>query len=70
MTSSWTSVGSASSPVPWLSSLSWPGAHINAIWGLGALVGCCGAFLLLSRAIDVGHSMDPDGAMLSDLEAP
>ena len=46
------------------------GAHINAIWGLGALVGCCAAFLLLSRAIDVGHSVDEDGAMVSELEAP
>ena len=46
------------------------GARINAIWGLGALVGCCAAFLLLSRAIDVGHSTEPEGGMLSDLEAP
>jgi len=44
------------------------GARINAIWGLGALVGCCAAFLLLSRAIDIGHSVEEE-ATLTDLEA-
>jgi NADH-quinone oxidoreductase subunit H len=46
------------------------GARINAIWGLGALVGCCAAFLLLSRAIDVGRSAEEEGAMLSEMETP
>jgi NADH-quinone oxidoreductase subunit H len=46
------------------------GARINAIWGLGALVGSCVAFLLLGRAIDVGRSLEERGGMLSDLEAP
>jgi NADH-quinone oxidoreductase subunit H len=44
-------------------------AHINAIWGLGALVGCCAAFLLLLRAIDVGRSAHEEG-LFSDLDAP
>jgi NADH-quinone oxidoreductase subunit H len=46
------------------------GARINAIWGLGALVGSCIAFLFLSRAIDVGRSLEEDGGMLSELDAP
>jgi NADH-quinone oxidoreductase subunit H len=46
------------------------GARINAIWGLGALVGSCLAFLLLSRSIDVGRSLDEEGGMVSELEAP
>ena len=40
---------------------------------LGAAVPCRAASArscCSSRAIDVGHRMDPDGAMLSDLEAP
>jgi NADH-quinone oxidoreductase subunit H len=46
------------------------GARINAIWGLGALVGCCAAFLLLSRAIDVGHTAEEEGSVFSEIEAP
>ncbi len=46
------------------------GARINAIWGLGALVGSCAAFLLLGRAIDVGHSAQEETGMLADLDAP
>ena len=56
-------------PGAWRSCSSWPGhaSTPSGAWGTG---GRCPAFLFLSRAIDVGHSSDEEGGMVSDLEAP
>jgi NADH-quinone oxidoreductase subunit H len=39
-------------------------------WGWFAIVGSIFAFMLLERAIEVGHDRETDGGMLSELEAP
>ncbi len=46
------------------------GARIDWRWGLAALSGSLFAFILLTRAIEVGQSRQEEGGQLSELEAP
>jgi len=46
------------------------GARVNWRWGLAALSGSLFAFILLTRAIEVGQSQDVETGTVSELEAP